>query len=258
MGEFSLELLPSLGLVLLFGLIFGAITEKIGLPSLVGYLLAGVLLGGSGLSLVGESLREVSPDLREMALLMILLKAGLNLAWESLRKVGRPALLLSFCPASFEILSCLVFAPLLFSLNLMESALLGSVLAAVSPAVVVPRMVRFMEKGVGKKSHAPEIVLAGASLDDVFVILLFSSLLSILMGGDFSYLSLLELPISIISGVVVGFLLGKSLSRWRKPRNQWRAEGFASVRDFLLSTWYRRLCTVFPLVGRDGACYEFG
>lgn len=209
-----MELLLSLSLVFFFGLVLGRVAEKMGLPSLVGYLITGILLGYSGFGLLSEELLSISGELRQIALLMILLKAGLTLQWERLKKVGKPALFLAFCPASLEILSCIVMAPLFFDLGFWEAALLGTVLAAVSPAVVVPRMVRFLERGIGAKGQAPEIVLAGASLDDVFVIVLFTSLLPLAQGGEFSLKPLLELPISLVLAVVLGVLLGKFLSKW--------------------------------------------
>lgn len=210
-----MTLLPSLAFVFLFGLVLGKIAEKLGLPTLVGYLLAGISLGSSGFSLISEELLVISADLRKIALVMILLKAGLTLQWERLKKIGKPAVLLSFVPASWEIFSCILVAPLFFELNFWESALLGTVLAAVSPAVVVPRMVSYVERGLGKNGQAPEIVLAGASLDDVFVIVLFTALLPVANGGVFSLDTLLDLPVSVILAVLLGVFLGKTLSKWK-------------------------------------------
>lgn len=205
-----MSLLPSLGLVFLSGLFLGELVQKLKLPPLLGYLLAGILLGQG--DILSETLTEISPDLREIALLMILLKAGLTLSWNRVKAVGKSGFFLAFCPASFEILSCLILAPVLFDISYLEAALLGSVLSAVSPAVVVPRMVGLIEKGC--KSKAPETVLAGASLDDVFVILLFTSLLSLSTGEGFSLAMLLTLPLSIIFSMVLGGILGKLLSDW--------------------------------------------
>lgn len=209
----ELSLLPALGLVFLLGLALGKLAEYGKLPALLGYLLTGVLLGSSGFDLLSAPLGELSPHLRELALLMILLKAGLNLSWESLRAVGKPALLLSFLPASFEIVSAVLLAPLLFSVSLWEACLLGSVLAAVSPAVVVPRMVAYVESGIGKACKAPEMVLAGASLDDALVIFCFSTLLTIESG--ITAVDILKVPVSILLALAVGAITGKLLGRNR-------------------------------------------
>lgn len=209
----DLDLLSALGLVFLVGLSLGKLAQCLHLPPLLGYLLGGMLLGQSGFQLLAEPLGELSPILRQIALLMILLKAGLSLSWDSLKTVGRPALLLSFCPASFEMFSCLLFAPLLFGLSLWESALLGTVLAAVSPAVVVPRMAAYVEAGVGKEHKAPEMVLAGASLDDVLVIFLFSTLVSMDSTASPTWAELLQLPLSLVCSILLGLLLGKGLSK---------------------------------------------
>ncbi len=209
-----MTLLPSLALVFLLGLILGRIAEKYGLPALVGYLLSGILLGTGGFSLLSQELLDISAELRKIALVMILLKAGLTLEFHRLKQVGKPAFLLAFLPATMEILSCILVAPLFFDLNFWESALLGSVLAAVSPAVVVPRMVSYLERGIGQNHQAPEIVLAGASLDDVFVIVLFTTLVSVVDGGVFQLSMLMEMPISILSALILGVFLGKFLSKW--------------------------------------------
>lgn len=206
-----MDLLASLGILFLIGLLLGKCAEKLGLPPLVGYLFTGIFLS----PLLGEELRQISPSLRKIALVMILLKAGLTLAVDRLKKVGRPAVLLSFLPALCEILACTLIAPLLFPLNTLEAMLLGTVLAAVSPAVVVPRMVSFMERGLGRKRQVPELVLAGASLDDVFVMVLFTCCLDMVAEGVFSWISLLNLPISVVLGLGVGCLLGKTLSKWK-------------------------------------------
>lgn len=209
----TLDLLPSLGLIFLLGLLFGKISEKIGLPSLVGLIFTGILLGNSGFSLLGDKINSISSELRQIALVMILLKAGLTLEWSRLKKVGRSAFFLAFLPASFEMFGCILLAPLLFGLTLVESALLGCVLAAVSPAVVVPRMTSFIERGIGSEKQVPELVLAGASLDDVFVVVLFSSFLSLTSGGAFTVSALAEIPISIFTGLFVGIGTGKLLSQ---------------------------------------------
>lgn len=207
-----MALLPSLGMIFLLGLLLGKASEKMGLPPLVGMMLAGVLLGDSVFGLLGEEIKGISPELRQMALILILLKAGLTLQWDRLKTVGRSAFLLSFLPATCEILACTFLAPLIFPVTTMEAALMGCVLAAVSPAVVVPRMVSYMERGIGRESKMPETVLAGASLDDVLVMVLFSAMLSLVQQGSFATSTLMEIPLSILLGVGCGGLCGKMLS----------------------------------------------
>lgn len=207
-----MDLISSFGLIFLTGLFLGKCSETLKLPPLIGMILTGMFLGSSGLNLLGSEILSISPDLRTIALIMILLKAGLTLEWSRLQTVGRPALLLAFLPACFEILGCILIAPVIFNFTLVEAALLGSVLAAVSPAVVVPRMVAFMDKKIGEKGQMPEIILAGASLDDVFVMVLFSSLLTFAQGATVSVALLLEVPLSILSGIALGIIFGKWLS----------------------------------------------
>lgn len=214
-----LGLLPSLGLVFLSGLALAQLSEKLKLPALVGYLFSGMLLGQWGFALLGQDLLGISGELRQLALVIILLKAGFTLAVEPLKQVGKPAVFLSFVPACCEILACTAIAPLFFPLSYKESALLGTVLAAVSPAVIVPRMINFLEKGLGKIHQAPTLVLAAASLDDIFVIVLFSSVLKFVEEGDFSMDLLLQLPFSLVSGVILGYLLGKSTEKLRFFQN---------------------------------------
>lgn len=208
----TLELLPSLAVIFLLGLSMGKVSEKLGLPPLVGMMGAGMLLGDSGFGLLGEEIKGISPELRQMALILILLKAGLTLQWDRLKTVGRPAFLLSFLPATCEILACTFFAPLVFPVSTVEAALMGCVLAAVSPAVVVPRMVSYMERGLGQKSKLPETILAGASLDDVLVMVLFSAMLSLAQQGSFAMSTLMEIPLSIVLGILCGGACGKVLS----------------------------------------------
>lgn len=203
----------SISLILLLGLLSGHLISRLGLPALVAYLLLGVILGPHGLSLLDDSLLTLSSDLRRIALVVILLKAGLTLSFADFRSVGRQALLLSFLPASFEILSYGFLAPFFFPISRLEGLLLGAVIAAVSPAVVVPRMVGFIEKRRGTEKKIPQLLLAGASCDDIFVIVLFTSFLHILKGGVFHGQDLLSVPISILSGLLVGSLIGFLLAK---------------------------------------------
>lgn len=201
-------MLTSLGLILLVGLALGAICKKIKLPSIVGMLVTGILLGPFVLDLLDPSILNISADLRKMALIIILIKAGLSLDLADLKKVGRPAILLSFLPATFEIMAYVIFAPKIFGISLIDAALMGSVLSAVSPAVVVPRMVYMIENNIGTKKGIPQMIMAGASCDDIFVIVLFTSFLSMAQGGKLNAIQFLNVPISIILGIIFGAMIG--------------------------------------------------
>lgn len=176
-------MLPSLALIILVGLALAALCQYIRLPRIIGMLFTGILLGPYVLNLLDDSILGISADLRQIALLIILLKAGLSLNLADLKKVGRPAVLMSCLPASCEILAFLLFAPALLGINRLEAAVMGSVLAAVSPAVVVPRMVQLMESGYGTGKSIPQLIMAGASCDDIFVIVLFSTFVGMAQGG---------------------------------------------------------------------------
>lgn len=198
----------SLGLILIVGMVFAKIFDKLKLPRIIGMLLTGIILGPQVLNLLDANILKISPDLRTIALIVILLKAGLSLDIGDLKKVGRSAVLLSFLPASFEILSYAIFVPKILGLNIIDGLLMGAVMAAVSPAIVVPRMVKLIDEGYGKDESVPQMVLAGASCDDVFVLVLFSSFLSMAKGSVFSYKSLLKVPISIVLGIGLGIIIG--------------------------------------------------
>lgn len=198
----------SLGLILLVGMVFAKIFDKLRLPRIIGMLLTGIVLGPQVLNLLDTKILTISQELRTIALIVILLKAGLSLDIADLKKVGSSAFLLSFLPASFEILSYAIFVPKLLGLNLIDGLLTGAVMAAVSPAIVVPRMVKLIDESYGKDESVPQMILAGASCDGVFVLVLFSSFLSMAMGDDFSYKSLFKVPVSILLGIGLGILLG--------------------------------------------------
>lgn len=212
-------MLTSLALIFLVGLAMAAICQKVKLPRIIGMLLTGILLGPYVLNLLDESILFVSADLRKMALVIILIKAGLSLNVQDLKAVGRPALLLSFLPASFEILAYVLLAPLVLNIRWEEAAVMGAVLAAVSPAVVVPRMVKLMEEGWGTGKHIPQMILAGASLDDVFVIVLFSTFTGIAQGGSASLGALAGIPVSILLGILVGAVTGLGLAWFFEVRH---------------------------------------
>lgn len=208
-------MLTSLAFIFLLGMFLGQLCEKLRLPALTGYVVAGLILGGvRGGALLAPSLMAISPDLRKLALVIILLRAGLTLNLADLKKVGRPAVLLCFVPASFEILGCVLLAPVLLGLSRLEAAVLGAVIAAVSPAVIVPRMISLIEKKRGTEHAIPQMILAGASVDDVFVIVLFTAFCTMLSGGTVSALSFVRVPVAIVLGALAGLLLGKALARF--------------------------------------------
>ena len=200
-------MLNSLALIILLGLVSAMILEKIKLPNIIGMLIVGIMLGPSMFNMLDESLLSNSGDIKEIALIIILLKAGLSLDLTDLKKVGRPAVLLCFLPATFEILGFIIFGPKLLGLTLLESAILGAVMGAVSPAVIVPRMTFLLENGYGKKG-LPQMVIAGSSADDVYVIVIFTALLALAKGSKISIMSFLNIPISIILGILMGVLVG--------------------------------------------------
>ncbi|MGN0595917.1 MAG: cation:proton antiporter [Ruminiclostridium sp.] len=205
-------MLTSLALIFLVGLSFGAIFQKIKLPKIIGMLLTGIVLGPYVLDLLDPSILSISADLRKMALIIILIKAGLSLNLKDLKKVGRPAVLMCFLPATFEILAYVIFAPVFLGVTVTEGAVMGAVLGAVSPAVVVPRMVSLMETKYGTDKSIPQLVLVGASCDDIYVIVLFTTFLSMAQGGSVSALDFAKIPVSIVLGVALGALTGLLLS----------------------------------------------
>lgn len=207
-------MLISVAVVILLGLFFGWLMTKLRLPSLVGFLLTGIILGPSVLNVLSLQFLGLSADLRELALIVILTRAGLSLDLDELKKVGRPALLMCFVPALAEIGATVIFAPLLLRFSLPEALLLGSVIAAVSPAVVVPRMLRLIQEGYGEKKYIPQIILTGASVDDVFVLVLFTAFLGVNQGTGFTASTLLQIPTAIFSGLFLGAAAGWLLAKF--------------------------------------------
>ncbi len=205
-------MLLSVGLILLVGMSLGWLCKRLKLPSLLGMLLTGVILGPYVLDLLDPSILNISAELRKIALIIILTRAGLGLDISGLKKIGRPAVLMCFVPASFELLGMMLIAPKLMGMSLLEAAIMGSVLAAVSPAVVVPRMVKLMDEGYGTAKGIPQLILAGASVDDVYVIVLFSTFTGMAQGGKASVLSFVNIPVSIILGIAIGLALGFALA----------------------------------------------
>lgn len=204
-------MLTSLAFIFLVGLAMGAICQKLKLPRIIGMLVTGIVLGPYVLDLLDPSILGISADLRKMALIIILLKAGLSLDLADLKKAGRSAVMMAFVPASFEIVGYIVFAPMILGVSRVEAAVMGAVLGAVSPAVVVPRMVGLMEKKYGTKKAIPQMILAGASCDDIFVIVLFTTFLSMAQGGSAHVMDFVNIPISIVLGVLLGAVVGYAL-----------------------------------------------
>lgn len=209
-------MLLSISLILLVGMSVGWICQKMKLPSLLGMLVTGIVLGPYMLNLLDDSILGISAELRKIALIIILTRAGLGLDLSGLKKIGRPAVLMCFVPASLELLGILLIAPKLLGISMLEAAILGAVLAAVSPAVVVPRMVKLMEEGYGVREGIPQLILAGASVDDVYVIVLFSTFLGMMQGESASVIHFINIPISIFLGVGIGFLIGVILAYYFK------------------------------------------
>ena len=205
-------MLFSLALILLCALALSEIMQKLKLPGLIGMLLTGILLGPYSLNLISPDLLNISADLKEMALIIILTRAGLALNIEDLKKVGRPAMLMCFVPATFEMAATTILAPLFFPVSHLEAAIMGAVLGAVSPAVVIPKMLKLMESGHGIKKRIPQLIMAGASVDDIFVIVLFTSFMGVYAGGDFDLHTLIRIPAAIILGLLIGILTGLALT----------------------------------------------
>ena len=205
-------MLTSLALIFLVGLSAAAICGYLHLPRIIGMLFTGIILGPHVLGLLDDKILSISSELRQIALIIILLKAGLSLNLADLKKVGRPAVMMAFVPASFEICGYLLCAPMILGITRIESAVMGAVLAAVSPAVVVPRMVQLMENGYGTEKSIPQMILAGASCDDIFVIVLFSTFAGMAQGGTADFTQFLNIPVSIVLGILLGAAVGYLLS----------------------------------------------
>ena len=205
-------MLTSLALIFLVGLSLAGIFQLLKLPRIIGMLLTGIILGPYALNLLDDSILLISSDLRQMALIIILLKAGLSLNLTDLKKVGRPAIMMSFVPASFEILAFILFAPAILNITRIEAAVMGAVLGAVSPAVVIPRMVQLMDSKYGTNKSIPQLILAGASCDDIFVIVLFTTFASMAQGGKANLIDFFNIPISIILGIILGAITGYIIS----------------------------------------------
>ena len=249
-------MLTSLAFIFLVGLSMAAICQRLRLPRIIGMLFTGIVLGPYVLDLLDPSILSVSSDLRQMALIIILLKAGLSLNLADLKKVGRPALLMSFVPASCEIVAFVLFAPAILGVSRIEAAVMGAVLGAVSPAVVVPRMVALMDANHGTAKSIPQLVLAGASCDDIFVIVLFSTFVGMAQGGDANWMDFAGIPVSIVLGIALGAAAGFALSQFfettyahkRRVRNSVKVIVVLGI-SFLLMAMETWLEGVLPLSG---------
>lgn len=255
-------MLTSIALILLLGLLFGSIFSKLKLPSLLGMILVGIVLSPYAMNLIDESILNISGDLRQIALVIILTRAGLSLDTSDLKKVGRPAVLMCFVPACVEILGTILLAPMLLGITTLEAAIMGSVIAAVSPAVVVPRMIRLIDEGYGKEHGIPQLILAGASVDDVFVIVIFTALTSLasttgnlsvdnLSVSSLPISSFLQIPVSIILGILTGMLVGIVLIKFFKKFHMRDSVKLLIILScsFLLIELQNRLEGIIPISG---------
>lgn len=244
-------MLTSIAIILLLGLTMGWIFSKLRLPSLLGMVIVGIVISPHFLNLVDESILMISGDLRQIALVIILTRAGLSLNIEDLKKVGRPAILMCFVPACIEMIGTIIFAPLLLGVSVLDAAIIGSVIAAVSPAVIVPRMIKLMDEGYGKDKSIPQMILAGASVDDVFVIVVFTAFTTLAATGEISVTSFLQIPVSIILGIVLGCIVGAILVWFFKKfhmRDSVKVLIILSI-SFLLLEMQTRLEGIIPVSG---------
>lgn len=209
-------MLLSIALILMVGMFMGWLCQKVKLPGLLGMLITGMVLGPYALNLIDGSILGISTELRQIALIIILTRAGLGLDISGLKKIGRPAIMMCFLPASFELIGMILLAPGLMGMSVLEAAILGAVLAAVSPAVVVPRMIKLMDEGYGVKEGIPQLIIAGASVDDVYVIVLFSTFIGMMQGKGASVIRFVNIPISILLGITIGIVLGVLLALFFK------------------------------------------
>ena len=244
-------MLTSIALILLSGLFFSFLFTKMNLPGLLGMMIVGMILGPNALNLIDSSTLEISSSLRQIALVIILTRAGLSLNLADLRRIGRPAVLMCFVPALIEMIGTLFFAPLILGISPLEAAIMGSVMAAVSPAVVVPRMIKLIDEGYGKDKSIPQLILAGASVDDVFVIVVFTVLTAFASTGEIHGTSFLQIPLSIFLGVLLGAVTGLFFSVFFKKihiRDSVKVMIILSI-SFLLLEVENSLSGIVPVSG---------
>ena len=241
-------MLISISMILLMGMFMGWICKKIHLPSLMGMLLTGIILGPYFLNMIDDSILNISSDLRRIALIIILTRAGLSLDVNDLKKVGRPAILMCFVPACFEMLGMVLLAPKLLGISILDAAIMGTVVGAVSPAVIVPKMLKLMEENYGTGKSIPQLILAGASVDDVFVIVLFTAFTGLAQGNAISVKSFVNIPVSIGLGIVVGMTVGYLMAKFFEKvhiRDTAKVMIFLCV-SFILVTLEDQLADVIP------------
>lgn len=244
-------MLTSIALILLLGLFLSSLFSKMKLPGLLGMIIAGIVLSPHAFNLIDQSILSISADLRQIALVIILTRAGLSLDFADLKRVGRPAILMCFVPACMEIIGTIILAPILLGVTVLEAAIIGSVIAAVSPAVIVPRMIKLIDEGYGKEHSIPQLILAGASVDDVFVIVVFTALISLASTGTVSAISFLQIPVSILTGIGIGAATGSILVIFFKKfhmRDSVKVLIILSF-SFLLLELQNRLEGIIPISG---------
>lgn len=244
-------MLTSIAIILLLGLLAGSIFSKMRLPSLLGMMIVGIILSPHAFNLIDESILNISADLRQIALVIILTRAGLSLDVGELKKAGRPAILMCFVPACVEMIGTIILAPVLLGVTILEAAIIGSVIAAVSPAVIVPRMIHLIDEGYGKNHSIPQLILAGASVDDVFVIVVFTALSSLASTGTISVISFLQIPVSILTGIGIGAVIGSLLTIFFKKRHMRDSVKILIILSvsFLLLELQSRLEGIIPISG---------
>ena len=244
-------MLTSLAIIFLLGLLMGSIFNKLKLPSLMGMIFTGILLSPYAFNLLDDKILSISSDLRQLALVIILTRAGLSLDIKDLKKVGRPAILMCFVPAIFEILAVIFISQKVLGITLLEGAIMGTVVAAVSPAIIVPRMINLIDKKIGIENSIPQLIMAGASVDDIFVIVLFTAFTGLAKGTNLSAMSLLQIPVSIIMGILIGVVTGILLVNIFKKihlRDSLKVIIILSI-SFLLIECENRLENIIPISG---------
>jgi solute carrier family 9B (sodium/hydrogen exchanger), member 1/2 len=249
----AFRMLTSLAYIFLLAIVLGYILNKLRLPSLLGMLITGILLGPYALNLIDSSLLSISAELRQAALVIILIRAGLALEISELKKVGRPAVLMSFVPALFEIGGMMLIAPPLLGVNLIEAAIMGAVVAAVSPAVIVPKMLYLIESKIGTRKGIPQMIMAAGSVDDVFVIVLFTAFTTLALGGDVSMSGFMQIPVSIVTGLALGILVGWALTAYFKKNHMRDSIKLLIILCFAflfltVETWLKGLVSVSGLL----------
>ena len=241
-------MLISIAMILLMGMLMGWICKKIHLPSLTGMIFTGIILGPYFLNMIDSSLLNISSELRKIALIIILTRAGLSLDLNDLKRVGRPAILMCFVPACFEIMGMIILAPKLLGISILDAAIMGTVVGAVSPAVIVPKMLKLMEEGYGVRHSIPQLILAGASVDDVFVIVMFTAFTGLAQGNDVSIRSFVNIPVSILLGIVTGAFIGILLAYYFKKVHIRDTSKVVIILclSFILVTFEDRFSTILP------------